>query len=1043
MSLSSGVWWLDLQGADPAETASRWFAAESTELWNLDEAALCAGDSASPKAALLVPNARWRDGMWEHLVAHSAHAAGSLAVEGAAFPAQSVWTPGRLFEVLGGDRGAQPAATINRALLVEAGRAVTSAIRENTAQFPWLAASPMGPTLPEALADLVAEFGYAGLDSRSPGAVTIFQKLQPMALGQELVRAVGMMEGGVERLASTGRRSTWQLRRQSLEAAEYAATSQRQEGGLPGQLLVAGFDSADSFDQLLIDALRYVGRFRPVIVLFEAPEASAAQRAISWLGAAKLGSVPWVGEAVTSGLLRPPDSSDSPDADSTEPKGSRRVHIEAAGPADTANAAVEAAITGPGGLQSAVVIAPRPEVWRPFLEEACAARGLWLVGDCGAPPKGWGLRFIEHLLRAWVLGLSSARAVDLVQLGTLLRLSADPDTPPFAASVGKPRRRKGRRGPSVEPWDQLDLRLRQRGVRRDHRVIARVGGDAAGLIGALFERLDAAEDASAQLREVALLCRDLGFWRRCVSSAALIAGRETGEVAALASAAEEFASALDVLWPAPLIPPCTPQVLGSRVGALISTCASKPGWRAPPPGIPLSDCVRLQPPDRVLSPAVRHVVIVDLLESVVERLGRSSASSLIPDSVRRDPEVTTLVPLVALRDKVIQQQQRLTRLASGNATLGCERATIVLPKRDVQGRETVPWAQLVDVAMMDGHEPPADLSLLVAPILPRQQRYRPQPVAAQRGQSIGGKRGVAATVVDAYRACPRRFYLERILQVRDREPVRFDVDSRQRGNWLHALIHQLFVVQPKWWREAEDPEVLAQTLGRLTLRASDRLVTGASDPFLRLQRAALLARAAQRLCEHAEIMRAQAGPPRRRHPEMAVVGLEVSMRATAEGVPGLRLRGTLDRLDLIFDRRGQAVGSVVVDYKTGQLAPYGLAATSAEQERLQLLLYAHLAERMLKIPCLGAVAVPVLDPGRPRGIVLADPAMPAAHAWVDSVGPSDVVDAAQFRSAVQGALQATREVVQAVKDGHFEASPRTDRECGFCPQSLYCERVRR
>ena len=83
--------------------------------------------------------------------------------------------------------------------LREIARAVDGAIRGSD-QFPLLGSVPAGGSLPRALFRMFRDLRQAGLASRDAGTVASLTALQPEGLGQELVVAMGMFEGTLERL---------------------------------------------------------------------------------------------------------------------------------------------------------------------------------------------------------------------------------------------------------------------------------------------------------------------------------------------------------------------------------------------------------------------------------------------------------------------------------------------------------------------------------------------------------------------------------------------------------------------------------------------------------------------------------------------------------------------------------------------------------------------------------------------------------------------------------------------------------------------------
>ncbi len=165
---------------------------------------------------------------------------------------------------------------------------------------------------------------------------------------------------------------------------------------------------------------------------------------------------------------------------------------------------------------------------------------------------------------------------------------------------------------------------------------------------------------------------------------------------------------------------------------------------------------------------------------------------------------------------------------------------------------------------------------------------------------------------------------------------------------------------------------------------------------------------------------------------------------------GIRLNGTIDRIDV--NDRGQAV---IIDYKGSLSNAYDLATASAlpqaddlpEPHKVQALIYAQVARRLLGLDVVGAVYVSY---GRNREI----------HGAFDStvLGPSDLLGIKESRSAVPGEASETFETnsfsqlvdnveagiaaaAQSLAQGNVMPCPHGDDACKYCPV-LTCERRR-
>lgn len=198
---------------------------------------------------------------------------------------------------------------------------------------------------------------------------------------------------------------------------------------------------------------------------------------------------------------------------------------------------------------------------------------------------------------------------------------------------------------------------------------------------------------------------------------------------------------------------------------------------------------------------------------------------------------------------------------------------------------------------------------------------------------------LSATTCEALRACPYRFFALNLLRLGDEQELDGEVEKRDYGNWLHAVLYAFHV-------ERAAPADAAEETGRLFAIAESSLADQgiAAEDFVPF--AASFASFAPRYIGwlHA---RDRAG--------WRWSGGEIERLVAPEGLGGVVLRGFIDRIDTRTGRPGPrsasaddsaAVGDAqawteLIDYKTGRVE--GFRAKVAEPlEDTQLAFYAAL-----------------------------------------------------------------------------------------------------
>ena len=158
-------------------------------------------------------------------------------------------------------------------------------------------------------------------------------------------------------------------------------------------------------------------------------------------------------------------------------------------------------------------------------------------------------------------------------------------------------------------------------------------------------------------------------------------------------------------------------------------------------------------------------------------------------------------------------------------------------------------------------------------------------------------RALSASALDALRNCPYQFFGLQLLGLREDEELTEELDKRDYGNWLHAVLHS-FHEQRKAAPAEDDAQALAEAAEQQRLRMG--LSEAEFLPYLASFRR-LVPRYLAWLGAHESAGWHYEGGEQSRH----------CQPWTHPALRELRLQGRLDRLD------GQAGRRLLLDYKTG------------------------------------------------------------------------------------------------------------------------------
>ena len=294
-------------------------------------------------------------------------------------------------------------------------------------------------------------------------------------------------------------------------------------------------------------------------------------------------------------------------------------------------------------------------------------------------------------------------------------------------------------------------------------------------------------------------------------------------------------------------------------------------------------------------------------------------------------------------------------------------------------------------------------------------RQREAPIAPLRDEGLlaelAGRVAISASDLEAWAACPVRWFVERALKADDLEAT---PEAMARGQLAHAALEA--VVQALG-AGTDDARLTVDRLPRLrelvraALAEQARATPLSTDPA----RIGILSRRLERdllrYVEHA----ARAGSPLvPTHTEVAFGSGDEGAAPALELAPGVAVRGRIDRVDVAPDGR-----AVVYDYKGRSAQPF---AKWVEEGRFQVAIYALAARRLLGLRVVGGLYQPLAgDDLRGRGALLDDPDLrvPAVK--------NDVVDADEFDAILREVADEAVRVAGELRAGALRPQPAT---CG-------------
>ncbi len=275
-----------------------------------------------------------------------------------------------------------------------------------------------------------------------------------------------------------------------------------------------------------------------------------------------------------------------------------------------------------------------------------------------------------------------------------------------------------------------------------------------------------------------------------------------------------------------------------------------------------------------------------------------------------------------------------------------------------------------------------------------------EPLAASL-REIAGIKGyrrkspVNVTDIDAYRACPRRFFIEKVLKLEPPEIREYEVDPRTIGSIVHEVMENL-IGPPLEGIEAftrRAGSVLKKVLGRWPI-----------EPYFKaLIKESFLAVLPQ-IYELEEALASEGYTFDR-----------AEYKVSGEPLPGIKLKGKVDRIDV-----KNSCDALVLDYKTGS-ASLSSTRTLRHGATLQPFIYAALLKAE------GA--------GSPESVGIYS----LKDIRINRV--PNRIDRREGRTLdyfIESALLYLDSTVSAMREGNFKAHPLSEASCRYCHERPYC-----
>lgn len=283
-----------------------------------------------------------------------------------------------------------------------------------------------------------------------------------------------------------------------------------------------------------------------------------------------------------------------------------------------------------------------------------------------------------------------------------------------------------------------------------------------------------------------------------------------------------------------------------------------------------------------------------------------------------------------------------------------------------------------------------------------------------RDRSFGISRGtqIKVTDIDAYRGCPRRFFIEKVLQISPPDIKEYELEAVTIGNIMHRIMEKV-VKEPM-----ESLEYLKTRAERIINEAMDDIKI---DVYWKdLIRDTFIGILPEIYQKEIEIRTED------------YISSELERNIAGEPIEGIKLKGKIDRSDK-YKSSGNPVN--IIDYKTGA-ASLNCKQVLEGKENLQLFLYASLLKNYgYNIGKVGIYSLKDINikwcPPRARG------------KGQGAKGKRQKEDSSRtsLDEYIVASLKFLEEAVKEMRDGNFRAEPLNDFNCRTCHEYSLCPHI--
>jgi ATP-dependent helicase/DNAse subunit B len=245
------------------------------------------------------------------------------------------------------------------------------------------------------------------------------------------------------------------------------------------------------------------------------------------------------------------------------------------------------------------------------------------------------------------------------------------------------------------------------------------------------------------------------------------------------------------------------------------------------------------------------------------------------------------------------------------------------------------------------------------------------------------------TDIDYFRRCPRRFFMERVLDLEASEIAEYKVEARMLGTVIHSIMEELL----------KGPIEEEETLRRRASAIIDSAVSGyAIDPYWKMLIKESFLEILPRITDLEAEFRGEGYFPR-----------ELEAKVTEEVLPGIVLKGKIDRIDSDDSR------CRIIDYKTGAAA-IGSEIIKKGKD-LQIPLYA----AMLRAKGMDVERAGIYSLGE------------IGMKWIPTKRDKNTLE-----DYIAAALKFLQKTVDEIREGRFEARPMEEFFCSNCSEAPFC-----